>query len=70
MTAEELVKQIEESDLNEDDLESQGWGRICGNLLYEEACTMKKYNPGSVIIKDDLNLGKYLVKAITDQKWK
>lgn len=61
MIPEEIAKQIEEGDLTEDDMNENGWGRICGNLLHEEARTIKGYNPGSVIIADELNPGKYLV---------
>lgn len=61
MTGEELAKQIEESDLTEEELEKEGWGRVCGNLPADLADTMKKQNTSRVKIPDDLNPGTWLI---------
>ena len=61
MTGEELAKQIEESGIIEEELKSEGWGRICGALPEDLADGMKKKNTARVKIPDELNLGKWVV---------
>ena len=61
MTPEEIAEQIEQSELTEDELNEMNWFRICGNLPDDEAAYLKQINPGSAIIKDELNPGMFLV---------
>lgn len=61
MTGEELAKQIEESGLTEEELEPEGWGRVCGNLPGSLAEAMKKQNPARVKIVDALSPYRWLI---------
>ncbi len=61
MDAQELAKQIEESNITEEELKQEGWSCICCNLPKELADSLKNNNPGSVIINDSLNPGQFTV---------
>lgn len=60
----ELAKQIEDSNITEEELKVEGWGCLCCNLTKDLADNLKARNPGSVILNDDLNPGGFVVMKL------
>ena len=55
----DIIKEAEEMNLTEDELEGVGFGRVCSGLALELATSMKNSRPGSIIIKDADNIGDF-----------
>ena len=64
-----IARDIESQNLSKEELEDMDYGCICCGLEKALALSMKKNNPGSVIIKDEGNPGCFTLMGYKSGTW-